>query len=145
MRRLVIDSSVSLKWWLDDEEHVVEAREILKQIHSGRMIALVPDLWNYEVANGIRTAVFRKRITKNQGKTFIDELLSMGFETHSIVFYLPKVFDYAIKYNYAIYDISYVVLAEQEKIDFVTADERLFNTVKEDLKFVYHLSSFLDK
>ena len=73
MRRFVIDSSVSLKWWLDDEDHVVEAREILKQIHLGRMTPLVPDLWKYEVANGIRTAVFRKRITENQGKTFIDE------------------------------------------------------------------------
>mgnify|MGYP003681942051 CR=1 FL=1 len=66
MRRFMIDSSVSLKWWLDDEEYVVEARESLKQIHLGRMTPLVPDLWNYEVANGIKTAVLRKRITRNQ-------------------------------------------------------------------------------
>jgi predicted nucleic acid-binding protein len=145
VRRLVIDSSVSLKWWLDDEEYVVEAREILKQIYSGTIIPVVPDLWHYEVANGIRTAVFRKRINKKQGKAFIDELLSMGFDTRSIIFNLPKVFDYAVKYKYAIYDISYVVLAEQEKIDFVTGDVKLLNTVKDDLKFVYHLSTFLDK
>lgn len=75
MRRLVIDSSVSLKWWLDDEEYVTEARESLKEIHAGRIIPIVPDLWHYEVANGIRTAVFRKRINKKQGKVFIDELL----------------------------------------------------------------------
>ena len=143
MRRLVIDSSVSLKWWLDDEEHVAEAREILKQIYTGRIIPIVPDLWHYEVANGIRTAVFRKRINKNQGKTYIDELLSMDFETRSIVSYLPKAYAYAIKYKYAIYDISYAVLAEQQKIDFVTDDERFFNAVKEDLKFVYHFSGFL--
>jgi len=29
MRRLVIDSSVSLKWWLDDEEYVARARGML--------------------------------------------------------------------------------------------------------------------
>lgn len=64
-------------------------------------------------------------------------------QTHSIVLYLPKVYEYAIKFQYAIYDISYAVLAEEQEIDFVTGDERFFNAVKEDLKFVYHLSTFL--
>jgi len=141
MRRLVIDSSVSLKWWLDDEEYVAQAREILNQIYAGRITPVVPDLWHYEVANGIRTATLRKRINKKQGKTFISELLSMGFESHSINLYLPKVFDYAIKYKYAIYDFSYVVLAQEQRIDFVTGDERLLSTVREDLEFVYHLST----
>ncbi len=57
LRRLVIDSSASLKWWLDDEEYVAEARGILKQIHTGIIIPVVPDIWHYEIANGIRTAV----------------------------------------------------------------------------------------
>ena len=122
---------------------MAEAREILEQIHAGGIIPVVPDLWHYEVVNGIRTAVLRKRINRNQGKTFVDELLSVDFETRSIVPYLPKVYAYAVKYKYAIYDFSYAVLAEQQKIDFVTGDERFFNAVKEDLKFVYHLSSFL--
>jgi predicted nucleic acid-binding protein len=142
MGRLVIDSSVSLKWWLDDEDYVDEARKILLQIHAGRIIPVVPDLWYYEVVNGIRTAVFRKRITKKQGRTFIIEMLSLGFETMSIVFYLPKIFDYAIKYKYAIYDLSYLVLAEEQKIQCVTGDTKFFNTVKDDLSFVYHLSAF---
>ncbi|HUT71908.1 MAG TPA: type II toxin-antitoxin system VapC family toxin [Desulfatiglandales bacterium] len=141
MRRLVIDSSVSLKWWLDDEEYVAQAREILNQIYAGRIIPVVPDLWHYEVANGIRTAILRRRINKRQGKTFISELISMGFESHGINPYLPKVFDYAIKYKYAIYDFSYIVLAQEQGIDFVTGDERLLSTVREDLKFVYHLST----
>jgi predicted nucleic acid-binding protein len=141
MRRLVIDSSVSLKWWLDDEDYVAEAREILTHIHAGQIIPVIPHLWHYEIANGIRTAVFRRRITKKQGRIFINELLSLDFETHSIGFYLSKIFDYAVKYQHPIYDISYVVLAEQHKIDFVTGDEKLLKTVKEDLDFVYHLST----
>jgi len=141
MRRLVIDSSVSLNWWLDDEEYVAQAREILNQIYAGRITPVVPDLWHYEVANGIRTAILRRRINKRQGKTFISELLSMGFESHGINLYLPKVFDYAIKYEYAIYDFSYIVLAEAQSIDFVTGDERLLSTVREELGFVYHLST----
>lgn len=145
MRRLVIDSSVSLKWWLDDEEYVAEARELLRQIHSGEITPLVPDLWHYEVANGIRTAVSRKRIKKKQGNSFIDELSSMDFETYSIAGYLSKIFEYALKYDHAIYDISYIVLAEQLNVDFVTGDERLLNAVRETLKFVHHLSNFQDE
>jgi predicted nucleic acid-binding protein len=124
---------------------VTEAREILRQICTRKVIPVVPDLWYYEVANGIRTAVSRKRITKKEGKAFIDELASMGFENHSIINYLPKVFEYAVKYKYAVYDLSYLVLAEEHKIDFVTGDARFRNVVGDDLRFVFYLSDFFGK
>jgi len=66
----------------------------------------------------------------------------MDFETHSIISYLPIIYAYAVKFKYSIYDISYAVLAEQRKIDFVTGDERFFNATKEHFNFVYHLSTF---
>jgi len=41
---LAIDSSVSLEWWLDDEEYVAEAREILKQIHAGGILRTLSEM-----------------------------------------------------------------------------------------------------
>ncbi len=77
----MIDSSASLKWWLDDEEYVAEAREILKQIHAGRIIPVVPDIWHYEIANGIRTAVnpLSPLLTESRMET-VNEYQKNGWE-----------------------------------------------------------------
>lgn len=40
------------------------------------------------------------------------------------------------------YDCLYVALAEQEKCEFVTADDKLVNNVQKQFPFVRHLSTF---
>jgi predicted nucleic acid-binding protein len=42
----------------------------------------------------------------------------------------------------AIYDCLYVALAEQEKCELATADDRLVNNLQVQFPFIRHLSTF---
>jgi len=49
------------------------------------------------------------------------------------------VIDSSVSLKWWLDDEEYV--AQEQRIDFVTGDERLLSTVREDLEFVYHLST----
>ena len=139
-QRLVADSSVALKWWLDDEQFVDEARLILNKIIAKDVELVVPELWLYEITNGINIAVKRDRITKELGQEFIEELQSIKITQIPIISYLQTIYEEAQIYKYAVYDISYMVIAEIVHIPLITGDEKFFNTVKGNKPFVKYLS-----
>ena len=56
---LVIDSSITLAWLFDDER-TPQADAVMRQV--AKAGAVVPSLWRLEVANGLQSAVRRKRI-----------------------------------------------------------------------------------
>ncbi len=56
---LVIDSSVTLSWFFEDERSALADEALRQVVESG---AIVPSLWRLEVANGLQMAVRRKRI-----------------------------------------------------------------------------------
>lgn len=143
-KRLVIDSSVALKWWLDDEEYVEEARFLLNEVVTGNIELVVPELWFYEIANGINTAVKRGRISNDTGEEFIEELQSVTATLVPVNSHLSKTYKESAKYNHAIYDIVYMVVAESEQIPFITADKKFSDKVKGEKPFVTHLSDCND-
>lgn len=143
-KRLVIDSSVALKWWLDDEEFVEEARVLLNELVGGKIELVVPELWLYEIANGINTAVKRGRISNDTGEEFIEELQSITATLVPVNSYLTKTYKESAKYNHAIYDIVYMVVAENKQIPFITADKKFCDKVKSKKPFVTHLSDCKD-
>jgi predicted nucleic acid-binding protein len=57
----VLDASVALQWFLDDELDRKYSLGILASLSERR--ATVPVLWFYEVGNGLVMAYRRKRIT----------------------------------------------------------------------------------
>lgn len=138
--KLVIDSSVSLKWWLDDEEFIDNARLLLKKVIDGDVKLILPELWYYEVANGIMTAVRRNRISEKLSLKFIEELYAVPVEQCQIIPHINKIYKAATRYKYAIYDMTYLIVAELENIPFITGDKKLFNTLKNTKPFVRYLS-----
>ncbi len=140
-KRMVVDSSVALKWWLEDEEFVVESRDILKKVVAEEIELLVPELWFYEISNGLNVAIRRQIISKKLGLEFVvEELQSIRVTQVPIVFHLLEIFKVAQKYNCTVYDIAYLIIAEQEEIPLVTGDKRFFNVVKGETAFVKYLS-----
>ena len=57
----VLDASIALQWFLEDEVDRKYSLGILVGLAEGR--AVVPALWFYEVGNGLLMAYRRKRIT----------------------------------------------------------------------------------
>jgi predicted nucleic acid-binding protein len=110
--KLVVDSSVSLKWWLDDEDFIGEARALLSRITGGSIELVLPELWLYEVANGVTTAARRNRISVEDGALFIEELQAIPFKLYPIASHLNMIYNNAARYKYAVYDMVYVTIAE---------------------------------
>ena len=63
-KRLVIDASVALKWRLRDEEATSQADALLEDFLAGKLELLTPTLFDYEIANALRVAVTRQRLSE---------------------------------------------------------------------------------
>ena len=48
----------------------------------------------------------------------------------------PQILKLAHSFNRSVYDASYISLAKKNRVDFITGDKRLFNAVKDQLKWV---------
>lgn len=136
MIRIVIDTSVVLKWYLADEEHSQKALSILDKYVSSELDILAPSLLEYEVINGLIIAKKRGRIQEKKILTAIEGFISLEIKLINLSLYYSKVIHYSMIYNRSAYDASYLALADDEDISLVTADKGLFNVVKKDLKWV---------
>ncbi len=68
MSDLVLDASLELQWFLEDEADRKYSLTILASLSEKR--ALFPILWFYEVGNGLLMAYRRKRISLDQSTAF---------------------------------------------------------------------------
>ena len=141
MKRIVIDASVVLKWYLSDENYGKFALDILDKYVSYEIEILSPSLLEYEVINGLLIAQKRGRIDQDIVSTAIDGFLSLEIEQKSLSFFSPKVLLLTRSYDLSAYDASYLALAEEESTRLITADEILFNKVKTNLKWVKWLGN----
>ena len=66
MNVAVVDASVALAWVMPDEQGELEA-EVLRAHQERRIGLLAPSVWEYEVANALRSAVRRGRVAQDSG------------------------------------------------------------------------------
>jgi len=136
LKRIVIDTSVVLKWYLADEEYSQKALSILDKYVSNELDILAPSLLEYEVINGLIIAKKRERIKEEKILTAIDGFISLEIKLINLSLYYPKVIHYSKIYSRSAYDASCLALADDEGISLVTADKGLYNVIKKDLKWV---------
>ena len=136
MKRLVIDASVVLKWYLTDEEYGEKALNLLTKYISNELDFLAPSLLEYEVVNGLIIAQKRGRIKEEKILLAIDGFMDLNIKLKDLSQLYPRVLYYCKIYNRSVYDASYLAIAESEGVAMITGDKRLYNAVKEDLKWV---------
>ena len=142
MKRIVIDASVALKWYLADEEYGQKALGILDKYVSNEIDILAPSLLEYEVINGLIIAKKRGRIEEEKILMAADGFTSLELNLKNISLLYPKVIEYCSLFNRSAYDSSYLALADDERAPFITADRGLYTAVKKDLKWVEWLGDF---
>ncbi len=136
MKRAVVDASVILKWYLLDEVHDMQALALLQQCTALELEILAPSLLAYELMNGLVIAGRRARFDQDAVSISFSAFMSLGIRFYDISLFADKILQYCRIYGRSVYDSSYMALAEQEGVDLITADERLFNSVQKDLPWV---------
>jgi predicted nucleic acid-binding protein len=138
---IVADASVVLKWQLDDEDYILQAISLRDDFYSQRTVDVIaPHLLIYEVANGIATAIEKKRIASDKATEALSNLLALGIELREVE---PlRILEVALKYNLAAYDAAYLALAEQEKCELWTGDRDFYQAVKNELSWVKWIGDY---
>ena len=143
-RRLVVDASVVAKWHLKDETLAEEALRLLEDFTYGKVELLAPDHIRYEVANAINVAVYRGRISEEQGRIalidFLDlaSLLTLYGESKLI----SNGFDKAQLFGCAFYDGLYLALAEDTQCQFIYADDSLGRLIKDKASYALWIGEY---
>ena len=123
MKEFVLDASFALRWCFEDEA-TEETDALLTLLQDQESIAWVPDIWRYEVLNGLGKAVTRGRIERGIALLFwreMQELPIRAVETRVD----EKLLELALEHDLAIYDACYLGLALSRKLPLATLDRKL--------------------
>ena len=127
MDRFVLDASVAISWCFpnDPTENTPYSRAILRHIEEADPI--VPEIWAFEIANGIFVAYSkRKRIKEADISEYIQLLESLPIVVIGADWMKNVALEsLARKHNLAAYDAAYLALAIRENLPLATSDEAL--------------------
>lgn len=118
----VIDASVTLRWLLEGEpdKRAIEVMESLDE-----QFALVPVLWHFEVANGLRNAA-RIGIHSPEAITAISSRLDLlDIRTDVMAPQVQRLGLEAVSTGLTAYDVSYLLLARDRGLPLATLDVEL--------------------
>ncbi|CAN5352838.1 type II toxin-antitoxin system VapC family toxin [soil metagenome] len=121
---VVLDASVAISWVCSDESDAFANRVMEKVTEEG---GLAPSLWPFEVANIILKKERLKRITLDEGKSFLAQLkrLEIRIESASSSDVLGRTVEVAREYGLTAYDASYLELAIRLRAPLATLDKKL--------------------
>lgn len=129
---VVVDSNILVAFGLSDEPLHTQANQILATWTSAEITLAAPRLFRSEITAVVRKVVYQQRITHEQGRGMLTRLLSYPVEFHEDDSLLKSAYELAEQYNRPrAYDAQYLALSQRLSCEFWTADERLFNAVKD--------------
>ncbi len=140
-RATVTDASVALKWQLEDEHDSEQALTLRDDfLIQGRITLYAPELYLYEIINGIASAVRRQRLHEHAGREALLNLLSVSVALRTAP--VDRTYHIALQYGLSAYDSSYVALAEALQAEFWTADRELYEAVNPELPWVRWIGDY---
>jgi len=128
-RGYVVDASVAAKWFVQrgeaDRERAVSIRE---RFMAGQCRLIMPEFGLLEIANAIR---YTPRAKEADAAAALEVLRDLNLELHQTSWdLLRKANAIAWAYGIAVYDATYVALAEIVGFPLLTADEGLLKRMK---------------
>lgn len=130
-KNIVIDASVIVKWFIDENDS--DKAEIIKeQFINEKINLIIPSLLYYEVLNALKYSNLFKLDELNLVGESIE---NYGFDAVVIKDEIrEKMVEIAINHDISMYDASYIALAEKYKTQLITADEKISKKLPKNLK-----------
>lgn len=119
----VLDNSVVTGWYLSDQA-TAYSESIALRLEGAK--ALVPSLWQLELANVLKTACTRGKLSLDSARQILDALSQLPIEIDASP--TPgqrQMFELAMRYQLSSYDASYLDLAMRHGLPLATQDQQL--------------------
>lgn len=117
---MVLDSSVIIKWFRQEEVLAPEALALRRIYLDGEITIELPALVAWEVANVLR---FKHELTASQVNEAVASIFGMKLEwAEATAPLLARTVELAFAHETTVYDATFAALAEARDTLFVTAD-----------------------
>src|SRR5260221_5990652 len=126
MKRVVVDASVAVKWFVPEIHSELAARLL-----DPEFIVSVPDLIGPEFGNTLWKKVRRQEITPEEAAEILKTFPSLGVEIYASSALLSSAFEVAVALDRTVYDSLYLALAIAQDGALVTADQKFHSAVIE--------------
>ena len=130
MKKIIIDSSVIVKWLNQtNEERINEANKVIQDAQEGKIVLQTPELAKYEIGN---VFLHSKKLTLSEAKISLASLYLLPLKFYNQTEDLAvETFKIAKEANITYCDASFIALAKQENATLVTDNPKHQGTVKE--------------
>lgn len=143
---VVVDANILIAFALADEPLHTQAKQILAAWQTAQEHLAAPRLFRSEITAVVRKVVYQQRITPDQGRAMLAQLLMYPVEFHEDDTLLKEAYELAVHFNRPrAYDTQYMALAAQLNCEFWTADERLVNSTQSQFSRIRWLGSWNEK
>jgi len=137
----VLDASVVLKWFVNEADSG-QALKLREEFYSGEREIVVPDLLLFEIANALR---YNPTFSTKEIQEALDTLFGIGIGIITPTFsLLSKAVELAGEFDLTCYDATYLALAEDLGLEFITADERFYRKIEKTTKLKISLRLLAD-
>lgn len=129
MSEFVLDCSVAVAWFFEDEANPETDALLDRTMESG---ALVPGLWRLEIGNVLSKAERRRRIDPSKVASYVDVLaeLPIATDTETEERALRETLALARQENLTTYDAAYLEVAMRRGVPLATLDKALIRAAR---------------
>jgi predicted nucleic acid-binding protein len=138
----VIDASVAIKWFLEDEDYVEQAQAVFTAYNTDAIRLIAPEHLILEVANAIFSAVRSNRVTAQAGDQAMSYMLALDIPRVGGRELVLAGYRMALRFQCTFYDALYLALADAVRCPLLHADRRLQVSVAGRFPLAYWVGRF---
>ena len=115
----MLDNSVVCGWFIENQANAY-GDAVARQLQDER--AAVPAVWELELANVLRTACLRQRMTAQHAQTVLTQIVSLPIDVDRQGAPPAELLALALRFGLSCYDAAYLELALRLQIPLATVD-----------------------
>ena len=130
MATYVLATSVVVQWFHhSDEKHVDKAKKLWKDLHSGRIKVIFPDILTLELLNAF---IKGKNAPAQRSYSMIETLYQIPVTFVEVALPILEIAARLMEqYNLASYDAYFLALAQNEECKLISDDEKAHGQIKD--------------
>jgi predicted nucleic acid-binding protein len=139
----VVDSSLVVKWFIPEPHSdkaihtAIRAMKLLADFRTRKLDLTAPDHLAPVVASALwKRSTLRREISVAEAADSYDDFWALELPLHPASSLVGAALRLAAQARHSVYDMLYIVLAEQRGCQFITADETLVRKLSGKFPFV---------